>query len=152
MLHQTSNLNFGHLIAGGDLEKKLDQNKSHVLVLSADLDPTAIWTDLLDQPDITPVVAELDRYTFDELDLNDFDLLILDTYALSAVLLELPRRLRTYYKSPILVLTNTQDEAQQIAAYRAGFDECIVRPIPLGVLAAKVTAWLYRSRCFWEGA
>ncbi len=47
--------------------------------------------------------------------------------------------------TPILMITDRQDESHILAAYKAGVDECVTKPVSPGLFLAKVTAWLRRS-------
>ena len=66
----------------------------------------------------------------------------LDTAALA---LELVSTLRAESILPILLLTAIRDEAFILDAYKAGVDECILKPINPLLFHAKVKAWLRRS-------
>jgi DNA-binding response OmpR family regulator len=70
-----------------------------------------------------------------------FDLAIVDADARLDGL-GLCERLRTWTANPILLLIPRFDEAYLLAAYRAGADECVLKPIAPAVLLAKVNAWL----------
>lgn len=74
-----------------------------------------------------------------------FDLVIIDVYTPQLNGIELGRRLRAEVINPILLFTFRQDEAYILEAYRAGVDECILKPISPLLSGAKVVAWLRRS-------
>ena len=67
-----------------------------------------------------------------------------DIYWMSTVaqVRELPSRRRT----PILMLADSCSESELLAAFRCGVDDVIVKPLPMRLLAARVTALLRRSR------
>ena len=52
------------------------------------------------------------------------------------------RQIRTQFAGPLLLLTPIHDEESLVQAYAAGVDECIVEPINMELLLAKVDAWL----------
>jgi DNA-binding response OmpR family regulator len=74
-----------------------------------------------------------------------FDLLIVDAHSPQLDSVGLCRQLRAEVVNPILLLTPQADELHLLAAYRAGVDECIVKPIGPALFLAKVSAWLHRS-------
>ena len=56
--------------------------------------------------------------------------------------LDLIEKLREEAVLPILLLTSNQSEIFTLEAYKAGVDECIIKPIHPLVFEAKVKAWL----------
>jgi DNA-binding response OmpR family regulator len=73
-----------------------------------------------------------------------FDAIVIDVYNEHLDGLALCRRFRSESDDPILLLTPRRDEAHLLAAYQAGVDECIVKPVSSLVFVAKVLA---RLRC-----
>jgi DNA-binding response OmpR family regulator len=78
-------------------------------------------------------------------DLMDYSLILIHMFEEEKTGLEICRTLRAGYYSPILFLIFDRDERTQLAAYEAGADDCLVQPISVNVLMAKVKAWLRRS-------
>jgi DNA-binding response OmpR family regulator len=72
---------------------------------------------------------------------DGFDLAIVDADARPDGL-GLCQRLRAWTANPILLLIPRFDEAYLLAAYRAGADECVLKPIAPAVLLTRVNAWL----------
>jgi DNA-binding response OmpR family regulator len=62
--------------------------------------------------------------------------------------IELVRRVRRESTVPIIMLSAGHDEAARIAALDAGADDCLVRPVSMPELAARMRAQLRRARGF----
>ena len=75
------------------------------------------------------------------------DLVIIDVCGPNLDGIELTRRLRAGVVGPILLLTPNREESHLLEAYRAGVDECIVKPVSPSLFLAKVHVWLGRSWC-----
>lgn len=73
------------------------------------------------------------------------DLVVFDANVPEAQVLELIRNLRSEAAVPIILLTQVNTEDFLLAAYAAGADECIPRPISPSLFYAKVKVWLRRS-------
>jgi DNA-binding response OmpR family regulator len=72
------------------------------------------------------------------------DLIVCDMDS-EAVSIELIAKLREEAVLPILLLTSNRSESFLLEIYRAGVDECVLKPIPPLLLEAKLRAWLRRS-------
>ncbi|MCA1552785.1 MAG: response regulator, partial [Chloroflexi bacterium] len=70
-----------------------------------------------------------------------FDLIVINTFSPKLDPVQMIRNLRKESVVPILLLTSRRDDEYLLEAYRAGADECILRPIDTRLLLAKVTAW-----------
>ncbi len=76
------------------------------------------------------------------------------TYEVAIVDLMLPgqdglalcRRIRPHYAGPVLVLTASDDDFDQVAALEAGADDYVVKPVEPRVLLARLRALLRRVR------
>jgi DNA-binding response OmpR family regulator len=78
-------------------------------------------------------------------DLDDYALIMVNLFEENNNGAEICKRLRASYYKPILILIYEQDERSQLRAYDAGADDCLVQPLSIHVLLAKVQAWLRRS-------
>lgn len=74
-----------------------------------------------------------------------YDLAIVDINDCEEAGADVCRELRAASRAPVLVLTYDRDERTQLTFYSTGVDECIVKPIGMPLLLAKVKAWLERS-------
>ncbi|NOY99402.1 MAG: response regulator transcription factor [Chloroflexi bacterium] len=73
------------------------------------------------------------------------DLIIIDVNAPHAERIKLCKKYRALSASPILLFLPAHHEAEILEAYRAGVDECVVKPISPAIFLAKITAWSRRS-------
>jgi DNA-binding response OmpR family regulator len=68
----------------------------------------------------------LARNKLDVADLEVYDLILIDMFDEDSESLELCRRLRAGYHSPILIMLYARDERSLLRAYEAGADDCLV--------------------------
>lgn len=73
------------------------------------------------------------------------DLIIIDVNAPHAERIALVIKYRSLSKKPILLFLPAHHESEILEAYRAGVDECIVKPISPAIFLAKIVAWSRRS-------
>ena len=78
-------------------------------------------------------------------DLEAYDLIMINMFEEGNNGAELCKKMRSSFYKPILLLIYDRDERSQLRAYEAGADDCMVQPLSIHVLLAKVKAWLRRS-------
>jgi DNA-binding response OmpR family regulator len=71
---------------------------------------------------------------------NDADLVLLDLALSDIDVLDVLRRLRRLSATPVLVLAQRNDERSVVAALRSGADDCLVKPLRLRELLARIEA------------
>ena len=69
------------------------------------------------------------------------DMIIIDVNAPHPERIKLCKKYRSLSDSPILLFIPSHHETEILDAYRAGVDECIVKPISPAIFLAKITAW-----------
>jgi DNA-binding response OmpR family regulator len=116
-----------------------------VLLLSDDIEPLRLWAYGLSQRGIGAAVADFTKQRPEQYLKEPPDIVILDVYGANREALSLCRLLRSQLVNPILMLAYIATEPEMVAAYDAGVDECIAKPIGLRLMTAKVRAWLRRS-------
>lgn len=116
-----------------------------ILLASDDPETSHFWAYSLNQRDIDVVVTQTAEEALHYWGRESFDLVIINGYSPHFDCIELCRHLRREVINPILLFTYEGDERYLLAAYEAGFDECIVKPVGLRLFLAKVTAWLRRA-------
>lgn len=116
-----------------------------VLLVSDDPATGQIWTYALYQRGLEVVPVRSTEEALDRWASEAFDLVVIDVHTPQLDGIALCRRLRAEAVNPILLLTPSGDEAHVLAAYQAGVDECIVKPVGPSLFLAKVRAWLRRS-------
>jgi two-component system response regulator RegX3 len=126
-------------------EVQVDRISGKVLTVSGDAEAGQFWADALRWYGVDVTVAWSAPEVLDALDRDGFDLILLDAYAHWDGV-DLCRQIRGRTASPILLLAPGTDEACLLDGYRAGADDCVLKPISPAVLLAKVNAWL-RRRC-----
>jgi DNA-binding response OmpR family regulator len=126
-------------------EVRVDTISGKVLVASGDAEAGQFWADALRWYGADVDVAWSVGEAVNALEGDGFDLILVDAYAhLEGA--ALCRQLRNRTAIPILLLAPGTDEASLLDGYRAGADECALKPISPAVLLAKVSAWLRRCR------
>lgn len=73
------------------------------------------------------------------------ELVVIDVNADHAERMRLIKQYRTLTQNPILLFLPTHHETEILEAYKAGVDECIVKPISPAIFLAKIGAWAKRS-------
>jgi len=116
-----------------------------VLLVCDDAEAARGWVCTLKQQGIRANVAGSSAEAQSHWADNPPDLVIIDLCASPGSGATLCRGLRAELANPILVLVPETDGASVLEAYRAGADECIIKPLDPLILLAKVQAWLRRS-------
>lgn len=98
--------------------------------------PGTHW-DLILERELTNITQRLSEITP--------DILILEIETTESFILILIKKIRGEAVIPILLLTSINTEDFLLEAYDVGVDDCILRPISLPILRAKVKAWLRHS-------
>jgi two-component system KDP operon response regulator KdpE len=116
-----------------------------VLIASDDAPLASSWMNHLRQRDIAAILARSADEAIDQWAEQIPDLIAIDINSHPLEGIELCRSLRSEAVIPLLVTIPFDNEVQLLAAYQAGADEVIVRPVSPALFLAKVTAWLRRS-------
>lgn len=119
----------------------MDMPPRTVLLVSEDAEGGQLWAHALERIGVEAVLARCPREALRCWEQRGADLIVVDLPVHDDGL-ELCRRLRARATNPILLLGSCADEADCLAAYAAGADECIPRPVSPSVFLAKVRAWL----------
>jgi DNA-binding response OmpR family regulator len=78
-------------------------------------------------------------------DLAEYSLMLIHLFDEGRDSIEICRKLRAGYENPILVVLYSRDERDLLQAYDAGADDCLLQPLSIHVLLAKVQAWMRRA-------
>ncbi len=73
------------------------------------------------------------------------DLIVIDVNAPHPKRIALATKYRELSQKPILLFLPAHHETEILEAYRAGVDECIVKPVSPAIFLAKITSWARRS-------
>lgn len=116
-----------------------------VLLISNDCESAAVWAYVLRRIGLDVTLANSTGEGLRLWRQGQFDLILVDVCDSASDHIELVRQLCAEAVNPVLLLTSTHDEAYVLRAYRAGVDECVVKPISPALFLAKVRAWLRRA-------
>ncbi len=130
---------------GVDREPGMSTLGSNVLLVSNDPEVSGIWTFALRQMGLEATLATSEPEAVDHWSRGTFDLVVIDVYGPALDGIEVTRQLRSQAVNPILLFTPNRDETHMLEAYRAGVDECVVKPVSPSLFMAKVRAWLRRA-------
>ena len=116
-----------------------------VLIVCDDPDTSSVWVYILQQKGWITILESCARNMLGRWAEEIPELIVIDLQTSQAERIGLCRKLRAASVSPILLFFPTFNETQIIEAYKAGVDECVVKPVSPVLFTAKVTAWVRRS-------
>ncbi len=119
-------------------------NYSKVLLITdrTDLARVQAHTLVCSGIDVSEMNHLLARTKISAADLKGYDLILLNMFDEEGSSIEICRKLRAQYHNPIIILVYERDERFLLRAYEAGADDCLVHPVSINLLLAKVQAWL----------
>jgi two-component system response regulator RegX3 len=135
----------GQLMSGRDSESSWRTARCSALLVSNDQEVGGIWLFALRQMGLEATLVRSAAEAMDYCFRDAFDLVIIDVHGPDLDGIELTRELRAQAVNPILLFTPDRDEMHMLAAYQAGVDECVVKPVSPSLFVAKMRAWLRRS-------
>lgn len=116
-----------------------------ILLISSQATTGPLWVISLEQQQLDVVYeSKLERSVLRVAEENP-DMIIMDTSAAEEEILEEIKNLRIETVAPIMLLTANRSEGFLVLAYKAGVDECVLKPIGPSLFIAKVKGWLRRS-------
>src|SRR5690349_5158491 len=117
-----------------------------VLLISDDGDSVWLWARFLAQKGLDVTTISSEQATEENiLEGVAYDLIVIDESATALSSTALIRKFRLGTSIPILLLINEPNEVKALAAYEAGADDCVIKPISPRLFVAKINAWLARS-------
>lgn len=125
--------------AGGHLD-------ALVMVIGDDLLGAKVWAYSLQQLGLETCLAELNNEGMALFQSEMPDLVLVDSHAPNPELQAIFHQLREASPAPVIAILGQSDEQMVLDVYRAGVDDCLVRPVSLAILLAKVQVWLRRGR------
>src|SRR5512138_3003777 len=115
-----------------------------MLVSSGNLSTGLLWEYRVKAKNVTIIMEpNLLRIT-ERIDLINPDIVVLDLEHVNEIDLQVIRRLREQQACPLIVLLSGWDVDAMLRVYEAGVDDCVIKPIEVDLLIAKVNAWLRR--------
>jgi DNA-binding response OmpR family regulator len=118
-----------------------------LLMLSDDADVAESWGHGLRQRGFYVDVHELTAATIHGLQamMPSYSLAIIDVNESETEETFYCGLVRAHFLNPLLLFTYETDERVHLRIYNAGTDECVAKPIGIGLLLSKIRAWLHRS-------
>jgi two-component system response regulator VicR len=115
-----------------------------VLIVSNQQTTGPLWAFSLQQQKLNVALEAVPANTLARWEAETPDLIILDINLPEGETLDLIRTLRAEMIIPILLLTPARGEEFMLAAYKAGVDDCMPKPVSPSLFQAKVRVWLKR--------
>ncbi len=119
--------------------------ESNVLIYSDEPTTSRIWALLVSDLRCRPIVVATVPLAISAVEKSSPELIVIDLTHRDANALEVCEALRQHTTNPILLLTPVNNESHTLEAYRAGVDECIIKPVSPAIFAAKASVWLRRA-------
>ncbi len=119
--------------------------ESRALIYSDEPSTGRTWALLLSELQCTPIAVNSVLLAVEGIRSSAPDIIIVDVASRSVNAIEICVSLRQRSSRPILLLTSIDDESHTLEAYRAGIDECIIKPISPAIFVAKAYVWLRRA-------
>jgi len=116
-----------------------------VLIVSNQQTTGPLWVFSLQQQKLNVALEAVPAHTLARCEAESPDLIILDISQSEALTIELIRTLRAEMVTVIVLLTPARSEEFVIEAYKAGVDDCILKPVSPSLFQAKIKVWLRRS-------
>jgi len=116
-----------------------------VLIVSNQQTTGPLWVFSLQQQHLNVALESDPSNTVARWEKENPDLLILDISLPEETTLELIRDLRAETLTPIVLLTPVRTDEHVLEAYKAGVDDCLIKPVSPSLFQAKIKVWLMRS-------
>lgn len=115
-----------------------------VLIVSNQQTTGPLWVFSLQQQNLNVALESTPANTLARCDTEAPALIILDINLSETETLELIQSLRGEMLIPIMLLTPARSEEFVLEAYKAGVDDCMIKPVSPSLFQAKVKVWLRR--------
>ena len=116
-----------------------------VLIVSNQQTTGPLWVFSLQQQKLNVALEAVPANTLARCETESPDLIILDINLPEAQTLDLIRSLRAEMLTPIVLLTPSRTEEHVLEAYKAGVDDCMLKPVSPSLFQAKIKVWLMRA-------
>ena len=116
-----------------------------VLIVSNQQTTGPLWVFSLQQQSLNVALESTPANTVARWEKEIPDLIILDISLPEETTLELIRDLRAETLTPIILLTPVRTDEHVLEAYKAGVDDCLIKPVSPSLFQAKIKVWLMRS-------
>ncbi len=120
--------------------------QSSILIISDEPSTGNLWGVVLRELNVRPLLARTAAQAVEMLEVHSPDLIVIDATLRETNVLEMCTKMFEESAAPILLLTPDGSEAHMLEAYRAGVDECVIKPISPALFVAKIKVLLRRAR------
>lgn len=117
-----------------------------ILIVSDEPTTGNLWGAVLKELNVRPLLARTAEQAVDMLEVHTPDLIVVDISLRETNAVKTCAKLFEETAAPIMLLTPISNESHLLEAYRAGVDECVIKPISPTLFAAKIKVLLRRSR------
>lgn len=124
-------------------DQKLESTPK-VLIVSNQQTTGPLWVFSLQQQKLNVALEVVPANTLARCETESPDLIILDINLPESQTLDLIRGLRAELLTPILLLAPARTEEFVLEAYKAGVDDCMLKPVGPSLFQAKIKVWLRR--------
>ena len=115
-----------------------------MLVSSDNLSTGLLWEYRTKAKSITIIMEPNFLSIAERIELINPDIVLLDLEHVNAIDIQMIRKLREEQACPLIVMLTGWDADSTMTVYDAGADDCIIKPIEVDLLIAKINAWLRR--------
>ena len=126
------------------MSEKLD-HVPRILIVSNQQTTGPLWVFSLQQQNLNVALEAVPANTLTRCEAESPDLIVMDVNLSEALTLELIRSLRAEMVTPIVLLMPARSEEYVLETYKAGVDDCILKPVSPSLFQAKIKVWLRRS-------
>ena len=128
---------------------QVDELKSNyvpkIFVVCDRTDTAPVWGFILRQQGLIVILETSLNKAVDHWSMEMPDLVVIDIDTTHQDPMVLYKKFRAVSVAPILLFLPSHHETQILAAYAAGVDEVVVKPISPAIFLAKIVAWVRRS-------
>ncbi len=118
---------------------------SSILIACDEPTTSRIWALCVTELNCRPLVANTINQAVTIIEESSPDLIVVDVTSRDVNGVQMCNALREHAAVPMLLLTPINNESHTLEAYRAGVDDCIIKPISPALFLAKIRVWLHRS-------
>ena len=127
------------------LDRATSAQIAKIFVVCDQRDTAPVWGYVLGQKGLSVILETSIEKAMDRWSMEITDLVVLDVDVPHEDRMELYKKFRAVSVAPILMFLPAYHEAHILAAYSAGVDEVVVKPISPAIFLAKIMAWTRRS-------
>ena len=113
-----------------------------IFIVCDQSDTAQVWSYVLSQQRLSVIAETSLEKAMDGWCMEMPELAVIDINCEGQDLIAICKKFRAVSVAPILLFLPTYDEKQILAAYEAGIDEVVVKPVSPAIFLAKIMSWL----------